>query len=52
LKGSDEYLIKDLDESEFDILFLDYDDDIDLNSLKSLSSSNSNDALDIMKRRC
>jgi len=54
LRGSNEYLIEDLDETlpEFDILFLDHDRDADFNKLVSLPVGSSERALEILRRRC
>jgi hypothetical protein len=51
LAGSDEYLVDDLDEREFDLLFNDYENDSDFVTLKSGTIS-SNQALSILEGRC
>lgn len=53
LRGSNEHMIEDLQESpkEFDLLFLDFDADPEFNQLKGNSLSGSQ-ALIILKRRC
>ncbi len=51
LAGSDEYLVDNLDEREFDILFDDYENDSDFVTLKS-GTITSNQALSILEGRC
>jgi len=50
-KGSREYLVRDLDESEFDLLFADYASDTDFAALLS-GNLQSGDALDLLESRC
>lgn len=51
LTGSNEYVIAALRESEFDILFLDFDLDTDFSALRSAALSKPR-ALNLMKGRC
>ncbi len=52
LAGSTEVLVKDLAESEFSILFSDFESDGDFNKLARDTSLSSKDALDLLLGRC
>lgn len=57
LKGSSEYLVQDLKDHEFEILFLDFDADKDFKLVVSeeyfeISENDSNDVLVTLERRC
>lgn len=48
--GSSEYLVKDLNESEFEIIFLDFDTDSDFNDL--VIAGQAKDPMAVLKARC
>jgi hypothetical protein len=55
--GSSEYLVKDLDESEFEILFIDFDSDSDFKTLvvderAGSSTTSGSNAMSILENRC
>jgi hypothetical protein len=55
--GSSEYLVKDLNESEFEILFVDFDSDPDFKTLvvderEGTSTTSGSNAMSILEGRC